>query len=194
MYSQVRPLNFTLLLKAALLALLLAGAHAVADDDPVCPSCNMFPGTPAPQPPAPPPPDAAADAVGTWQLLVQFPDMPPFLEFITFHYGGTLTETNTSLHGNSANPFFPFNGNDGFGLWQDNGDGTISFAFKKMMFEAEQNEFIGFLRVKGSAIVEDGIWEDVESNTSIITPDGFVIEDFGQALVTGARMDLETIN
>ncbi len=135
------------------------------------------------------------DPTGMWHLIVDFPEMPPFLEIMVFHQGGTLTESNTSLHGNSANPFSPFNGSEGHGIWQINEDGTTSFAFQKMVFDAEDNNApVGFLRVKGTAILDDGVWQDVESNTSIVTPDGFVVMDFGQADVSGMKLSLDTIN
>ena len=142
-----------------------------------------------------PPPPQADDPTGMWHLIIDFPDMPPFLEILVFHQGGTLTESNFSLHGNSANPFFPFNGSEGHGIWQLNDDGTTSFAFQKMVFDAEENNApIGFLRVKGKARLDGGIWEDIESNTAIVAPDGFVIIDFGAAEATGRKLTLDLID
>lgn len=141
------------------------------------------------------PPGLRGDSpVGMWHLVIQYPDLPPFLEILVFHEGGTLSESNFLLHGNSANPFYPFNGSEGHGIWRYNRDGSVSFAFQKMTFDAENgNQPVGFLRVKGSAIVDGGVWQDLESNTSLVTPDGFVIIDFGQPVVTGSRLSLDNI-
>ena len=42
--------------------------------------------------------------IGSWLFTIDFgPEgPPPFREIITFHRGGTLTETNTTLNANSA--------------------------------------------------------------------------------------------
>ncbi len=54
---------------------------------------------------------------GTFALTVTAMGGAPFQELLTFHKGGTISETNTTLHHNSANKFFPFNRSDGYGAW-----------------------------------------------------------------------------
>jgi len=158
-------------------------------------NCPYGPFANEPDPEPEPEPAAGESPVGLWHLVVDFPEMPPFLEIIVFHEGGTLSESNFSLHGNSANPMFPFNGGEGFGIWEIDEDGVTRFAFQKMVYDAENDNLpVGFLRVKGSAILDGGVWVDVESNTAILTPDGFVIADFGQADVMGRRLSLDDID
>ena len=53
--------------------------------------------------------------VGTYLLTVAAPGFPPFQELLALHEGGTVSETNTTLHANSANPFLNFNGSEGHG-------------------------------------------------------------------------------
>ena len=158
-------------------------------------NCPYGPFANEPDPEPEPEPAVGESPVGLWHLVVDFPEMPPFLEIIVFHEGGTLSESNFSLHGNSANPMFPFNGGEGFGIWEIDEDGITRFAFQKMVYDAENDNMpVGFLRVKGSAILDGGVWVDVESNTAILTPDGFIIADFGQAEVTGRRLSLDDID
>ncbi|MGI9234265.1 MAG: hypothetical protein ACR2RD_11585, partial [Woeseiaceae bacterium] len=63
-----------------------------------------------------------SNPVGTWLLTVTFPEggPPPFKEFLVLHANGTVTETNTTLHANSAldpaSPL-PLNGSVGVGAW-----------------------------------------------------------------------------
>lgn len=141
------------------------------------------------------PPGLRGDSpVGMWHLVIDYPDLPPFLEILVFHEGGTLSESNFLLHANSANPFYPFNGSEGHGIWRYNSDGSVSFAFQKMSFDAENgNVPVGFLRVKGSAVLDGGVWQDLDSNTSLVTPEGMVLVDFGQPMVTGSRLSLDEI-
>lgn len=176
-----------IMLSMGLLLLWTAHAQAAGKSNPASAdkSCE-FPGLPSKCPESP---------VGLWHLNVDFPQMPPFLEIMLFHEGGTLSESNFLLHGNSANPMFPFNGGEGFGIWEIDDDGITRFAFQKMVYNAEDNNApVGFLRVKGSAILDGGIWQDIESNTSLVTPGGAVIANFGQPNVTGLRLSLDTID
>lgn len=177
------------------------GPEVAADLDSVCVflglprNCPWGPFADEPDPEPEPDPIIGESPVGLWHVIIDFPDMPPFLAVMVFHEGGTLSESNFSLHGNSANPMFPFNGAEGYGLWETDEEGITRFAYKKMIFDdADGNSPVGFLRVKGSAILDGGVWEDIESNTAIITPDGFVIIDFGQAEATGRRLSLDDID
>ncbi|GEM_PF-4369243 len=183
----MQKLNLTIW-KSALTGVLMAGLLA---------SAATLAAGPGNKPDFVPPGLRGDSPVGLWHLVVDFPDpaVPPFLEILVFHEGGTLSESNFLLHGNSANPFYPFNGSEGHGIWRYNRDGSISFAFQKMTFDAENgNVPVGFLRVKGSAILDDGIWQDLESNTALVAPDGTVIIDFGQPDVTGRKLSLDDID
>ncbi len=47
-----------------------------------------------PDPEPEPEPAVGESPVGLWHLVVDFPEMPPFLDIIVFHEGGTLSESN----------------------------------------------------------------------------------------------------
>jgi hypothetical protein len=78
------------------------------------------------------------DPVGTWLVDVSFPPgpgvPPPFQEMITFDRDGTVSETNTSLHPGSANPFFNYSGSDGHGVWERRPDGRIAWTVWKFVY------------------------------------------------------------
>ncbi len=91
--------------------------------------------------------------VGAWLLTVTYPDfvgIPPFQETLVLHHGGTVSETNGLLHGNSANPAFPFNGGDGYGSWHRAGGRNVAFRFTKLLYDGVTNQHVGYLRVTGT--------------------------------------------
>ena len=117
-----------------------------------------------------------AGPTGTWVLQVEFPASPggpppppPFVETLTFHALGTVSETNTLLNMNSYNPAVgegcrfvpPFtlelncNGSDGYGSWRRTGRNTLSFVVVKLVFDGD-NRHVGFLRVAGKKLTFRG--------------------------------------
>ncbi len=111
---------------------------------------------------------------GTFILTVTAKGTPPFQELLTLHKGGTISETNTTLHPNSANEFFPFNGSDGYGAWQRGPAGTVILKFVKMVFDGETNEHIGYLVVDATALIVGDTFTNLESDVNIlIGPDLF---------------------
>ena len=118
--------------------------------------------------------DHAGDVVGTYILTVTADGTPPFSELLTLHRGGTLSETNTTLHPNSANPFFPFNGSDGYGAWERGTENTVVIKFVKMVFDGVTNAHIGYLVVEATARIEGDEFTNLESDVNIlIGPDLF---------------------
>ena len=111
---------------------------------------------------------------GTFILTVTASGAPVFKELITLHRGGTISETNTTLHPNSANPFFPFNGSDGYGAWERGPGQTVVIKVVKMVFDGETNEHIGYLVVEATALIRDDEFTNLESDVNIlIGPDLF---------------------
>ncbi len=111
---------------------------------------------------------------GTFVLTVTPMGAPPFQELLTFHKGGTISETNTTLHPNSANEFFPFNGSDEYGAWKRGPAGTVILKFVKMVFDGNTNEHIGYLVVDATALIAGDTFTNLESDVNIlIGPDLF---------------------
>ncbi|MGI9234064.1 MAG: hypothetical protein ACR2RD_10575, partial [Woeseiaceae bacterium] len=76
-------------------------------------------------------------------------------EFLVLHANGTVTETNTTLHANSAldpaSPL-PLNGSVGVGAWKRTGKRTVKFRFIKLVFNPG-GIHEGYLVVTGKAKV-----------------------------------------
>lgn len=153
----------------------------------------------------------ANDPVGTWLVEVSFPgnNPPPFMEFLTFHHNGTLTETNGSLHANPV-PSAPLSitGSDGFGNWERIGGGKIRFSFLKMVFCGPDGEkwpptcmsegqHVGYLRVRAEATLRGDIYVGGKSFTDLLIgpdPDKPVIGQpipFGPAASEGKRIPVQ---
>lgn len=149
-----------------------------------------------------------AGPTGAWVLTVEFPSSPgapppppPFLETLTFHALGTVSETNTLLNSNSYNPaagqgcrFVPpmtlelnCSGSDGFGSWRRTGRNTLSFVVVKYVYDGD-NRHVGFLRVSGSKLRFTGdtiVQESADSLTEIL---------FGTDLETAVAIPLGGAN
>ncbi len=133
--------------------------------------------------------------VGTWLVTVEFPEggPPPFKEFLVFNAGGTLTETNTTLHANSAlipATTLPLNGSMGSGAWKRIGKGKVKFTFIKLVFSAS-GVHEGYLRVSGKARINGNKWTG-EASTELLFgadldhPDSVI--QFGTAPSSGRRI------
>ena len=157
----------------------------------------------------------ANDPVGTWLVEVSFPtgNPPPFMEFLTFHHNGTLTETNGSLHANPV-PFAPLNitGSTGFGAWERIGKGRVRFTFHKMVFcgpgfDPKEDlvtaaigcfypgQHVGYLRVRAEATLRGNTYSGGESMVDLlIGPDPdypIFTENFGAAASEGKRIRVQ---
>ena len=134
-------------------------------------------------------------AVGTWLVTVEFPEggPPPFKEFLVFNAGGTLTETNTTLHANSAlNPAspLPLNGSMGSGAWKRIGKGAVKFTFIKLVFSAN-GVHEGYLRVSGKARIHGNHWTGEASTELLFGTDldnPLSVIPFGTAPSSGNRI------
>ncbi|MBT8078858.1 MAG: hypothetical protein KJO31_09765 [Gammaproteobacteria bacterium] len=133
--------------------------------------------------------------VGTWLLTVTFPEggPPPFKEFLVFHANGTVTETNTTLHANSAldpaSPL-PLNGSIGVGAWKHIGKRTVKFRFVKFVFNAG-GIHEGYLVVAGQAKVHDDSLQAEATTELRFGPDldnPFTVIPFGTAPSTATRI------
>ena len=117
---------------------------------------------------------ALSSPAGTYILTVTAQGTPPFQEIITLHRRGTISETNTTLHPNSANEFFPFNGSDGYGAWKRGPAGTVILKVVKMVFTGDTNEHVGYLVVDATALISGDTFTNLESDVNIlIGPDLF---------------------
>ncbi len=133
--------------------------------------------------------------VGTWLVTVEFPEggPPPFKEFLVFNAGGTLTETNTTLHANSAlNPAspLPLNGSMGSGAWKRIGKSAVKFTFIKLVFGAG-GVHEGYLRVSGKARINGNYWTGEASTELLFGTDldnPLNVIPFGTAPSSGKRI------
>lgn len=116
--------------------------------------------------------DLWTNPVGTFDLTVTAPGQPPFQELLTLHAGGTVSETNTTLHPNSAVPaVFPFNGSDGYGAWQRHSFNKFKIRIVKIVFD-EDNQHLGYLVVDALARIRGDNYENIESDVNIrVGPD-----------------------
>lgn len=133
---------------------------------------------------------------GTFILTVTAAGTPSFKELLTLHRGGAISETNTTLHPNSANPpAFPFNGSDGYGAWERGPGKTVVIKFVKMVFDGGTNEHVGYLVVEAIARIEGDEFTNLESDVNIlIGPDlfnPFNIIPLGPTDAVGRRITVE---
>ena len=116
----------------------------------------------------------SSNPVGTFVLTVSSAGAPTFKELLTLHPGGTISETNTTLHPNSANPFFNFNGSDGHGTWERGPAKTVVFKFVKIVFDGSTNEHVGYLVVDATARIDGNSFTNLVSDVNILLgPDLF---------------------
>jgi hypothetical protein len=159
--------------------------------------------------------DGANNPVGTWLVEVSFPTAPPgappapppFMEFLTFHHNGTLTETNGALHGSPAPGPLNLTGSDGFGSWERIEGGKVRFSFLKMVFCGPaaagpwppgcgiEGQHLGYLRVRAEAILRGDTYSGGESFTDLLIgpdPDApFITLPFGPAASEGKRIPVQ---
>ncbi len=115
---------------------------------------------------------------GAWLLDIEFPTVPgapppppPFVETLTLHALGTVSESNTLLNENSYNPALGqgcgftgpggalelnCNGSDGTGSWRRTGRNTVSFVVLKLVFDGATNAHVGYLRLTTNRAVVRG--------------------------------------
>ena len=138
---------------------------------------------------------ALSSPEGTFILTVTAKGTPPFQELITLHKGGTISETNTTLHPNSANEFFPFNGSDGYGAWKRGPAGTVILKVVKMVFDGDTNQHVGYLVVDGIALIVGDTFTNLESDVNIlIGPDlfnPFNVIPLGSTDAVGTRITVD---
>ena len=91
-------------------------------------------------------PSARAEAdnqsmVGTWKVTVTLPGAPPFIDFIAFNQGGTLTAASSAFNAHtSENPHLPpplvVDTSDGYGVWKSAGDDSsqVVITFTRFLF------------------------------------------------------------
>ena len=141
------------------------------------------------------PTDTSNNPVGTFILTVTSATAPPFKELLTLHAGGTISETNTTLHPNSANPFFDFNGSEGYGTWERGPRKTVILKIVKMVFDGATNEHVGYLVVEATALIDGDEFTNLESDVNILLGpdlfDPFSTIPLGSTDAVGRRITLE---
>ncbi len=131
---------------------------------------------------------------GTFILTVPppVPGLPPVKELLTLHEGGTISETNTQVHANSATPFFNFNGSDGYGSWARDTQHNVVFKIVKMLFDGDTNVHIGYLVVEGTASIDGEAFTVLQSEANLLVgPDLFApfeVVPLGPAQASGWRV------
>ncbi len=94
---------------------------------------------------------------GTWEVTVTpqqvagLPQPPPFQALFSFHFGGTMSETDGGIHPGSQVELFPdlglLSASDGLGVWKRRGPRRNALTFFKVLFT--EQEQIGYLRIRG---------------------------------------------
>ena len=139
--------------------------------------------------------DRSVGPVGAWLVSVAFPQPgpAPFTELLVFHRGGTVTETNTTLHANSADDPaspLPLNGSIGAGAWKKAAKNRVTFSFVKFVFNTGgQHE--GYLRVSGTAKIRGNRFEgnaETELLFGLDINNPVNVIPFGSAPSTGQRI------
>lgn len=140
---------------------------------------------------------------GAWLTTVAFPPgppgappgPPPFKSLITFHDGGTVSETNTTLHANSANPMLDFNGSEGYGRWKRvHGSCALEYVTLKLVFDGTSNQHVGYLRVRARLTIAGHEISGVPEDSSVdlllgLDPDApLAVLPFGGSFVNGNRV------
>jgi len=147
------------------------------------------------------------DPVGTWLITLTIPagqgDLPPpepFQQLISFNKNGTVTETDNTLHANSAAPgeTLNFNGSDGLGVWDKGPKKTTRYRILKMVYDGITNDFLGFLVMEGTATIEGDVFTQSAADSDIALVFGSDPEDplasrarYGGADAVGSRVTLE---
>ena len=114
--------------------------------------------------------DDVGNVKGAYILTATNPAFPPVKHLLTFHQGGTLSETNTISHANSAAPLnFA---SDGYGAWQKGRRNTVDFRIVKLMFNRVTNAHAGYIVGEGTAAIDrDGIFSGALDVFILIGPD-----------------------
>lgn len=151
---------------------------------------------------------------GSWLLNVQFDSGLRFQQLLSFHRGGTVTETNSGLHATSypdpnlppdPNGPPPFNGSDGHGSWTKMPGCRVQWSFLKFVYAGPElgppllpmivrpGQPVGFLRVRSLAQISGGSIYTVPGTTVtelVFGPDpnSPFRQDFGQSNAFGYRL------
>jgi len=153
---------------------------------------------------------------GSWLLNVEFQSGLRFQQLLSFHKGGTVTESNSGLHATSypdpTIPFDPtdptapppFNGSDGHGAWQKMSGCRVQWSFLKFVYAGPALSFpglppfdagdpVGFLRVRSTAaVIGDGLYTVEGSTVTELVfgpdPNGPFPQDFGPSMAVGYRL------
>lgn len=131
--------------------------------------------------------------VGAWTTIHTLP-LPPnwFREFLTFHSGGTVVETNSFINMTTPQNFEPFGlpkattGSDGMGNWERIAKGKASVVFRKLLFAAGEYYLgdlvaTGTMQSDGENIYGDWVIQVVDVKGNLIVP-------LGAATSTGTRI------
>lgn len=138
---------------------------------------------------------------GAWLLTINYPafvGIPPFQEMLVLHKGGTVSETNATLHANSANPGFPFNASPGYGSWKNAGNHRAAFEFTKLLFDGLSNQHVGYLVVTGKLTIRGNTASQADPADASVTlficadvtqyPDTCIADQFPPPTATGRRL------
>ncbi len=163
-----RFLSVALVLAASMAAVMLTAAWRGVDDD-------------------------GGNVRGSYIFTADNPAFAPTKHLLTFHQGGTLSETNTISHANSAAPFnFA---SDGYGAWQKGRRNTVEFRLVKLTFNRVTNAHTGYIVAEATAAIDNdggltGAWEVfILIGTDLDNP-GFVFS-IGTAVLDGRRITVD---
>ena len=143
---------------------------------------------------------------GSWEIKVipqPTPDFPvpppPFISIFAFHFGGTLSETDTQVHPGARFENFldfgPLSGSDGLGVWKRKGFRAFGLTFVKMLFV--EGEHVGVIRVRGElALGKDRSSVDGRADSDIIVGSDLETGEVvftGPVLFDGRRLKVQAL-
>ena len=97
---------------------------------------------------------------GTWLFTITPAPgpVPPFQILQSHHAGNTVTQTSGLFHAHTATgtlaAVFPFNFSDIHGTWEKERGNTFTTTLLQLVFDPMTRDHVGFLRVRGTIVVE----------------------------------------
>ena len=128
---------------------------------------------------------------GTWLTTINSgPGPVPPVQFLqTIGTGNTFTSTSGLFHAHTATgslaAFFPFNFSDLHGTWQKESGNTFTVTLLALVFDPITRDHVGFIRVRGTTVVEGDTLTGEAINELILGPPALPDPDTGTVVFSG---------
>jgi hypothetical protein len=126
---------------------------------------------------------------GTWLTTINTGGPAPVQFLQTIGTGNTFTSTSGLFHAHTATgplaAFFPFNFSDLHGTWEKERGNTFTVTLLALVFDPITREHVGFIRVRGTTVVEGDTLTGEAINELILGPPALPDPDTGTVVFTG---------